>query len=61
MKWALGLRLVDFRGDGGERAMIRDRDPRADRDCDNQGTRTRSHAQSIADTTGMLKYFLLPR
>jgi hypothetical protein len=41
--------------------MIRDRDPRADRDCDNQGTRTCSHTQSIGDTTGMLKYFLLPR
>ncbi len=27
MEWALCLRLVDFRCDRGERAMIRDRDP----------------------------------
>ena len=27
MEWALGLRLVDFRSDRRECAMIRDRDP----------------------------------
>ena len=30
----IGLRLVDFRCDRRERAMIRDRDPGADRNCD---------------------------
>jgi hypothetical protein len=51
MEWAFGFRLVDFRCDRRERAMIRDRDPGTDRDCGNQGTRTWSHAHSIADET----------
>ena len=51
MEWALGLRLVGFRCDRRERAMIRDRDPGTDRDCGNQGTRTCSHTHSIADAT----------
>ena len=58
MEWALGLRLVDFRCDRRERAMIRDRDPGTDRDYGNQGTRRCFHTHSIADATRMLKYFL---
>jgi hypothetical protein len=51
MEGALGLRLVDFRCDSRECTMIRDRDPGTDRDCGNQGTRTCSHTDSIADVT----------
>jgi len=48
---ALGLRLIGFRCDRRERAMIRDRDPGTDRDCGNQGTRACSHTHSIADAS----------
>src|SRR5207302_9764080 len=43
MEWAFGLRLGDFRCDRGEGAMIRDRDPRADRNRNAHAMHARFH------------------
>ena len=43
MEWALGLRLVAFRCSRRERTMIRDRDPRANRNRNNCKARRDVH------------------
>src|SRR6266576_4032763 len=57
MEWALGLRLVDFRGDRRERAMIRDRDPRTDRNRNTRVTRNRLHRELQSLTRGESQTF----
>src|SRR5215467_723761 len=51
MKWALGLRVVDCHCDRGERAMIREGNPRADRNRDAQATHARFHTAFNRRTT----------
>ncbi len=46
MEWTLALRFVAFRCDRGERAMIRDRDPRTDRNHHAGESYVRSHLRS---------------
>jgi hypothetical protein len=43
MEWAPSLARVDMRRDCSERAMIRDRDPRANRNRDNYPSQARFH------------------
>ena len=59
MEWALGWALIDFRCDRGERAMIRDRDPGTDRNCNNGVARGRVHILQIVSATRVLKSFLV--
>src|SRR6266404_4453820 len=43
MKWATSLRCLGFCGERANNAMIGDRDPRADRKCDDYAARGCSH------------------
>ena len=59
MERALGLRLVDFRCDRRESAMIRNRNPRADRYGNNRTAESRVHVLQIVSAAQVLKFFLL--
>ena len=58
MERATALFRLRFAGERGERAMIGNRKPRADRDRDDQATRSRFHVDSIDETVRILKCFL---
>lgn len=58
MKWALALSGLCLSCGCADRTMIGNREPRGDRDRDDQATRGCSHADSIADGTEFLKCFL---
>jgi hypothetical protein len=57
MEWTVGLRLISFRCDRGERAMIRDRDPRNDRNRDADATYVRFHTAFNRRTTANSQIF----
>lgn len=65
--WRLGVkgtiawRRFGLRRNRRDRAMIGGRDPRADRNCNDQGKGRRLHADSIADVWRFLKCFLETR
>ena len=60
MERATALFRLRFAGERGERAMIRNREPGADRDRDDQATRG-FHFDSFADVARILKCFLRVR